>query len=202
MTTTVIVGLDIGGANLKAADSHGSARTVPFALWKEPDRLPDMLRDLLASLPPADDLAVTITGELCDCFASKHEGVLAILAAVEEVFRGANVVVWTNQGRFRRSGAGPSGKHNMWRRRTGWPWRRVPRNCTHGEAGTADRHRLDNDGHYSPVAGVPQPARPSPIRTVCTIGSWSTAACGERRCAPCLDYRRRRSCSRPRWMFA
>lgn len=96
----MVLGLDIGGANLKAADSQGTARTLPFALWKEPARLPAMLRELLASLPTAETLAVTMTGELCDCFASKHEGVLAILAAVEAVAGRRRVVVWTNQARL------------------------------------------------------------------------------------------------------
>lgn len=96
----MVLGLDIGGANLKAADSNGTARTVPFALWKDPDRLPNMLRDLLASMPASDVLAVTMTGELCDCFASRDEGVLAILAAVEAAARTSKVLVWTNQGRF------------------------------------------------------------------------------------------------------
>ena len=35
------------------------------------------------SAPAADRLAVTMTGELCDCFRTKAEGVLHILAAVD-----------------------------------------------------------------------------------------------------------------------
>jgi probable H4MPT-linked C1 transfer pathway protein len=96
----MVIGLDIGGANLKAADTQGTARTLPFALWKDPARLPEMLRNLLAAMPPCDVLAVTMTGELCDCFATKHEGVLAILAAVENVAQQRQVMVWTNQARF------------------------------------------------------------------------------------------------------
>ncbi len=34
-----MVGFDIGGANLKAADANGRAITRPFAVWKSPDRL-------------------------------------------------------------------------------------------------------------------------------------------------------------------
>ena len=33
------LGLDIGGANLKAADGRGWAQIVPFPLWRDPDRL-------------------------------------------------------------------------------------------------------------------------------------------------------------------
>src|SRR5437870_5322249 len=95
-----VVGLDIGGANLKAAHTSGSARAVPFALWKSPQLLPEVLAMLLADFPTSDVLAVTMTGELCDCFASKREGVRAILDAVAGVAEHRRVRVWTNQERF------------------------------------------------------------------------------------------------------
>jgi probable H4MPT-linked C1 transfer pathway protein len=97
---TTVLGLDIGGANLKAAHSDGRARSVPFALWKDPSRLPDVLRRLIAELPPADMLAVTMTGELCDCFPSKRQGVLAILDAVAAAAGPTPLRVWRNDGRF------------------------------------------------------------------------------------------------------
>ncbi len=97
---TAVLGLDIGGANLKAAHSDGRARSVPFALWKDPSRLPDALRPLIAEMAPADVLAVTMTGELCDCFASKRQGVLAILEAVTAAAGQTPVRVWGNDGRF------------------------------------------------------------------------------------------------------
>ena len=34
-----VLGLDIGGANLKAAHTNGAARSRPFALWKNPGGL-------------------------------------------------------------------------------------------------------------------------------------------------------------------
>jgi probable H4MPT-linked C1 transfer pathway protein len=95
-----ILGLDVGGANLKAAHSAGSARTIPFALWRDPGGLPAALARLVEALPPAEGLAVTMTGELCDCFASKREGVGAILDAVEGVAGGRAVRVFDVQGRF------------------------------------------------------------------------------------------------------
>jgi probable H4MPT-linked C1 transfer pathway protein len=95
-----VLGLDVGGANLKAAHSGGRAASTPFPLWKEPAFLPQALRDLVRSLPPADVLAVTMTGELCDCFETKRQGVHAILAAVETVAEGTPVRVWRNDGRF------------------------------------------------------------------------------------------------------
>src|SRR5947209_8555190 len=95
-----VVGLDVGGANLKAAHSGGSARARPFALWKAPAALPDALRELLRDWLPYDLLAVTMTGELCDCFATKREGVRAILHAVSAVAGQAPVRVWRNDGRL------------------------------------------------------------------------------------------------------
>ena len=80
----LILGLDIGGANLKLATSTGIARIVPFALWKEPDKLSEKLAMMLAEFPDAEAIAVTMTGESCDCYETKREGVLEILKAVEK----------------------------------------------------------------------------------------------------------------------
>ena len=98
------LGLDLGGANLKAAHSGGGAISVPFPLWKQPADLPAVLRHLVhgsfSPAPPPGVLAVTMTGELCDCFASKRQGVLAILDAVEAAAEGVPVQVWQTDGRF------------------------------------------------------------------------------------------------------
>ena len=51
-------------------------------------------------MPPAETLAVTMTGELCDCFESKRQGVLAILDAVSAVAGSTPVRVWRNDGKF------------------------------------------------------------------------------------------------------
>ena len=79
---THLLALDIGGANLKAAHASGAIATEPFELWKQPGDLTPALADLIESSPPATKLAVAMTGELCDCFATKAEGVRAILDAV------------------------------------------------------------------------------------------------------------------------
>jgi probable H4MPT-linked C1 transfer pathway protein len=94
------LGLDIGGANLKAADGQGWARSAPFALWREPEKLAVELSGLLSCAPDANRLAVTMTGELCDCFRSKAEGVRSILAAVRKVALGREVRVFLTDGRF------------------------------------------------------------------------------------------------------
>ncbi|HYO23629.1 MAG TPA: hydantoinase/oxoprolinase family protein, partial [Lacipirellulaceae bacterium] len=74
--------LDIGGANLKGADGRGWTSARPFALWKAPLLLREEVASLLAGAPPHDAVAVTMTGELADCFRTKAEGVEAIAGAV------------------------------------------------------------------------------------------------------------------------
>ncbi|MCZ2342976.1 MAG: hypothetical protein LC104_14475 [Bacteroidales bacterium] len=97
---STILGLDIGGANLKAATATKQAVTVPFALWKQPDQLPAVLAALLRRFPETDGLAVTMTGELCDCYTNRAEGVQQILDAVETVAHGRPVGVWSTGGVF------------------------------------------------------------------------------------------------------
>lgn len=95
-----VLGLDIGGANLKAAHSNGQALSLPFALWKAPALLPEALDRLLYKMPPAEAWAITMTGELCDCFESRRQGVLTILEAVTMLAGSRPVYVWRNDGCF------------------------------------------------------------------------------------------------------
>jgi hypothetical protein len=95
-----VVAIDVGGANVKAAHTAGAIVNRPFALWRTPMRLGGTLRDVLHSLPDADALAVTMTGELCDCFVSKREGVHFILDHVEAVVEAKPVYVWQTDGRL------------------------------------------------------------------------------------------------------
>lgn len=87
------LGLDIGGANIKIADSGEFAETVPFALWKYPDALVDQLRRAASKQFHLKRVAVTMTGELCDCYATKREGIARILEAVDTAFHGWHVCV-------------------------------------------------------------------------------------------------------------
>lgn len=94
------IGLDIGGANLKAATASGRALAIPFELWRHPDRLADELAGVRRQLPDPSSVGVTMTGELCDCFPTKRDGVRHILDAVETAFPGRAVGVWSTTGRF------------------------------------------------------------------------------------------------------
>jgi hypothetical protein len=54
----------------------------------------------MREMPAHEILAVTMTGELCDCFETKRQGVTAILDAVQRAAGNVRVRVWNNQGRF------------------------------------------------------------------------------------------------------
>lgn len=94
------LGLDIGGANLKAATSDGRAAACSFPLWKSPERLTDALRTLTEPFADCRRIAVTMTGELADCFATKAEGVSRILDSVAALAQDRPVGVWTTAGKF------------------------------------------------------------------------------------------------------
>lgn len=114
----MVIGIDVGGANIKYWSSLNRALARRFPLWKFPERLSetivDDLRQLLSaetstSAPTSDPpgtrrpvtrerspsggdplaLAVTMTGELADCFASRRAGVLSIR---DQVVRAASML--------------------------------------------------------------------------------------------------------------
>ncbi|MFV1966275.1 MAG: hydantoinase/oxoprolinase family protein [Pirellulaceae bacterium] len=91
-------GIDIGGAYLKLADGRGFADAFHFALWENPHRLAMELRTLVAHAPSSDHLAVTMTGELADCFETKAEGVRFIIEAVREAADGRHTRVYLRNG--------------------------------------------------------------------------------------------------------
>lgn len=95
-----VIGLDIGGANLKASDGEADSQSRSFALWRQPDHLADALGDLVRQFGDIDAFAVTMTGELADCFVSREEGVHRILDAVELVAADRPVRVWQTAGEF------------------------------------------------------------------------------------------------------
>jgi probable H4MPT-linked C1 transfer pathway protein len=92
--------LDIGGANLKAAHSDGSHGSAPFPLWEQPNDLLDELKALAGGMTSFDRLAVTMTGELCDCFETKREGVAHILRCAQQLAGDRDVAIWSTEGKF------------------------------------------------------------------------------------------------------
>ncbi len=80
-----IVGIDIGGANLKYASSQGVAYSRRFEMWRRSDSLADTVaQDLCKWFGPRRTLAITMTGELADCFVDRGEGVEHIVRHVSD----------------------------------------------------------------------------------------------------------------------
>lgn len=84
-------GLDIGGANLKAAwldtaTGQISSRHSAFALWRSPTQLADQLKQLTQAWPEPKKISITMTGEIADCFPSKASGVATIVEQCEAAF--------------------------------------------------------------------------------------------------------------------
>ena len=81
---SVVIGWDIGGAHLKAARvEHGRVEAVVQAatpLWLGLDSLEAAFDALCAELGRADRHVITMTGELCDAFPSRREGVAGLAA--------------------------------------------------------------------------------------------------------------------------
>jgi probable H4MPT-linked C1 transfer pathway protein len=76
------IGWDIGGAHLKAARAEGerivAAAEIATPLWQGLDSLHAGFAELASRLRPADAHGVTMTGELCDAFPSRREGVIGL----------------------------------------------------------------------------------------------------------------------------
>lgn len=99
-TTRTWIGVDIGGANLKAATSDGRAASRAFPLWKYPERLATALAGLLARLEPFDAVAVTMSGELADCYRDRGEGVRRIIHSTQRAVGGRHTRFFTVDGSF------------------------------------------------------------------------------------------------------
>ena len=86
LAASMILGLDIGGANTKAASSDGLfTASVYLPLWKGAP-LEEALCGIARSQPQAEAVAVVITGELADCFSCKREGLERLMACVRRSF--------------------------------------------------------------------------------------------------------------------
>jgi (4-(4-[2-(gamma-L-glutamylamino)ethyl]phenoxymethyl)furan-2-yl)methanamine synthase len=107
-----VLGWDVGGANIKLArldvDRWGGQDGPPlqvveraFPIWRDPAGLPAVLAAMATDVPPASPMALTMTAELADCFATKRDGVEAVIGAAEGAFPAATLWVYGVDGRFR-----------------------------------------------------------------------------------------------------
>ena len=94
-----VMGLDIGGANIKTADMDGNVRSVPFAMWTRSQQLPEELVRICDSVRPVL-VGLTMTAELADCFETKADGVNHVVESVRRAFPEAELRVWLTSGEF------------------------------------------------------------------------------------------------------
>jgi len=80
-----MIGIDVGGANLKVVDSEG-VHLHYCPLW-EGAPLSGLLNRYVTT--PDDPAAVVMSGELADCFKNKMEGISFIVNAVKSAFHAA-----------------------------------------------------------------------------------------------------------------
>ncbi len=112
-----ILGLDVGGANTKAAliifKNKGIYKSFSyieyFPFWEKTlSQIPEMFNRIVLNLieenalnlEKIDFVAVTITAELSDAFQTKREGILTILEALEKIFHKDKLKFITNQNKF------------------------------------------------------------------------------------------------------
>src|SRR3984885_14626684 len=98
-----VIGLDVGGANTKAAvvDGDASVRAVsePFGVWRQPGEMADVIASVVGRLGvDGAPVALTTTAELVDVFASKREGVLYVLEAASRALPERSLRVLTSDG--------------------------------------------------------------------------------------------------------
>jgi probable H4MPT-linked C1 transfer pathway protein len=96
-----ICGIDIGGANLKFADNQGHAHHINFPMWKNFAQLSTVIAETLKLLGQPLHLAITMTGELADCFLTKQEGIETILTAIKQAVPvETSLRIWQTSGEF------------------------------------------------------------------------------------------------------
>ncbi len=98
-----VIGLDVGGANTKAAVVDGDMRvrtaSEPFEVWRRPDALSGAIASVVGRLGVDDaPIALTTTAELVDAFGTKRDGVLHVLEATRHALPGRRLRVLTTAG--------------------------------------------------------------------------------------------------------
>lgn len=79
-----VLGLDIGGANLKLSCENYS-QIIYFPLWDRYSELEQKLIDINTQIKPRK-VGVVLTAELADCFSSRVEGIKSIFSVVQDAF--------------------------------------------------------------------------------------------------------------------
>ncbi|QBR70061.1 H4MPT-linked C1 transfer pathway protein [Beijerinckiaceae bacterium] len=101
-----IIGWDVGGAHLKAARAENGIITqavqIASPLWLGLEELERAYQQARAEIGSAPLNAVTMTGELCDAFATRAEGVAGLATLMERLLAPANVFFYASRAGFVR----------------------------------------------------------------------------------------------------
>ncbi|HEY8064326.1 MAG TPA: hydantoinase/oxoprolinase family protein [Methylosinus sp.] len=101
---TSVIGFDIGGAHLKAALARDGRIVEVLLLPCNPHygvaRLEGALEEALARLGAAERLAVTMTAELSDAFATRAAGVATIASALVRRANGVEALFYAGEAGF------------------------------------------------------------------------------------------------------
>lgn len=104
-----IIGWDIGGAHLKAARAENGVITqavqIACPLWLGLGELDRAYFEAQAEIGSAPLNAITMTGELCDAFATRAEGVAGLATIMERLLAPAKVVFYASRAGFVRHNA-------------------------------------------------------------------------------------------------
>lgn len=99
-----IIGWDIGGAHLKAARAEGgrvvAACQIASPLWLGSSELDRAFAEATAVVGEAELNAVTMTGELCDAFATREEGVEALADIAERRLAPGRAIFYSGRSGF------------------------------------------------------------------------------------------------------
>jgi (4-(4-[2-(gamma-L-glutamylamino)ethyl]phenoxymethyl)furan-2-yl)methanamine synthase len=101
---SVVIGWDIGGAHLKVARVRdGRVEAVvqtATPLWLGLASLKEALDTLGGELGPADLHAITMTGELCDAFPSRRDGVAGLAGIAADRLAPAALILYAGRAGF------------------------------------------------------------------------------------------------------
>ena len=117
MKNQFILGLDIGGANTKAAliefsnskIIHSFSYIEYFPFWeKNLSQIPEMFKKIIEKLINKNKItidnvnftSITITAELSDAFQTKREGILTIVNALGQIFEKEKMFFINNKNKF------------------------------------------------------------------------------------------------------
>src|ERR1700682_2656113 len=99
-----IIGWDVGGAHLKAARVENGIITqavqIPSPLWLGLGELDRAFTDAEAAIGQAPLNAITMTGELCDAFATREEGVAGLAAIMVRLLSPGRTVFYAGRSGF------------------------------------------------------------------------------------------------------